>query len=144
MEICIDCGEEFDAQRQSRMKAKKNRCYICDNLLKRYGLNRKNVEDMLKDQGDCCFICDTPLILPLPVKKDNKPGFKSKYDKDAKDSVVTSSLQPMVDHDHDTGVIRGILCKNCNTMVGSNNEDMLKILAKFTNLQLYWDLHYGT
>lgn len=56
---------------------------------------------MLKDQGNRCAIC-------------------FKHEK-------TFSRLLAVDHNHETGIVRGILCNNCNTMIGMalESEDIL-------------------
>jgi len=61
--------------------------------LKRYGLSVEQYDDILASQGGCCAICKAT---------ENKNG---------------RSL--FVDHCHDTGRVRGILCYKCNTGLGS-------------------------
>ena len=53
---------------------------------------------LLVAQGGGCGICGQP---PQPGKK-----------------------KPHVDHDHETGAVRGILCGQCNTSLGLFNEDV--------------------
>jgi hypothetical protein len=57
------------------------------------------------DQGGVCAICGG---LPHP----NHNG---------------SRLQ--VDHCHDTGAVRNLLCGNCNTMIGLAGHDPARLLA---------------
>lgn len=57
----------------------------------RYGLSREQHEAMVETQGNRCLICDAP----------PKPG-----------------AHLYVDHCHDTGRVRGLLCPSCNTAVG--------------------------
>lgn len=35
--------------------------------------------------------------------------------------------RPVLDHDHKTGKIRGVLCNNCNTALGLLKDDVLRI-----------------
>ena len=58
-----------------------------------YDITLDQYNDMLRNQGEVCAICDT-----------NKPGGKFKYFH--------------VDHDHKTGEIRGLLCCGCNHKLG--------------------------
>lgn len=56
-------------------------------LMRTYGITPEQYDALLQFQGGTCFICDKP----------PKPG---------------KNLQ--VDHDHVTGLIRGLLCWSCN------------------------------
>ena len=55
----------------------------------RYGISNEDYEKMLSAQGGCCAIC-------------KKPAAKN------------SKGVLFVDHDHDTGAARGLLCNKCN------------------------------
>ena len=66
------------------------------NLKYRYGLDEVGIIGMLEDQNHCCKICGSS-------------GFK--IDKATKHNLV-------VDHCHDTGKVRGMLCHNCNRALG--------------------------
>ena len=61
-------------------------------LRHRYGLELEEVEQMIEDQNNKCKICG----LEFSVCKKT----------------------PSVDHCHDTGKVRGILCSKCNTFLG--------------------------
>ena len=76
-------------------------------LEKRYGINLEQYNSILKEQGNCCAIC----------KKS-----KDEFDK---------SL--CVDHCHQTGQIRGILCLKCNKALGhfKDNIDNLKFALEY-------------
>lgn len=75
-------------------------------ILRTYGLTLAERDAMLEDQGGGCAICGT-----------NEHGGKSWH----------------VDHDHDTGKVRGILCSGCNTGIGSmrDNPDFCIAAAKY-------------
>lgn len=70
--------------------------------LKKYGLSVYEYEHMLKKQNHVCAICKKPEIL-----------------------IRNGKVQPLsVDHDHDTGKIRGLLCVNCNKILGHAHDDV--------------------
>jgi hypothetical protein len=66
-------------------------------LKKTYGITLAQREQMLISQGGGCAICGTP-------------DFGSKG--------------PCVDHDHQTGVARSLLCHNCNATLGLIKESI--------------------
>ena len=74
----------------------------------RYGVSVGDIEALAEKQGNRCAICDT--------HKDDIPHTAFKYN-------------PLViDHDHSTGAVRGLLCPTCNSMLGHAKDDV-SILA---------------
>ena len=71
--------------------------------LKTYGLTEQSFAELLNAQGGCCAICGQ-----------SEPGMKN-------------SSRLYVDHCHETGLVRGLLCRACNTMLG-NAKDMASVL----------------
>jgi len=71
-------------------------CNTCRHLRSKYGITSPERDKLIADQDGCCAICN------LPVELDGKA---------TKQSAV-------VDHDHFTGKIRGILCGQCNKGLG--------------------------
>lgn len=71
-----------------------------------YGISMQEFEEMLHEQGGGCAICGR-------IVDDRKDGKERRL---------------CVDHDHDTGEIRGILCTRCNTGIGmfGNDPDVLR------------------
>ena len=71
--------------------------YIRDaNLKALYGISLSLYEELLQQQGGLCAICARP------------PRGKRPLD---------------VDHDHDSGRVRGLLCGNCNRAIGLLDEN---------------------
>ncbi len=73
-------------------------------LRRAYGLTQNDYNEMLESQNYVCAICKAP------------------YD---------DQRALCVDHDHDTGAIRGLLCNNCNQgigLLGDNCEGMSQAL----------------
>jgi len=64
----------------------------------RYGLSTEDVESMKTDQDNKCLIC-------------------------ACDFDDLDSKHIHIDHNHETGAIRGVLCKRCNLTLGILEED---------------------
>jgi len=87
----------------------KNKQKLLDyHMFRNYGLTREDYDKMLDDQGGTCAICN----------KKNEA------------KTMNKELRKLsVDHDHDTGEIRGLLCMNCNFGVG-NFKDSIEILKK--------------
>ena len=74
-----------DSLPKIKLQSKNNR------YLRKYGLTKNQVDDMLQNQNNKCEIC----------KKEF--GENNRY---------------CVDHDHNTGKVRGILCHPCNVSLG--------------------------
>lgn len=80
---------------------------VKNSILKRkYGISTATYTEILKSQNHCCAICGK-----------NEGEFKK-------------SLE--VDHNHDTGAIRGLLCMNCNLLIGKAHDSqayLYKVIA---------------
>jgi hypothetical protein len=73
------------------------------NLRRTYGITLSEVNAMLAAQGGACAVCGT--------KTPTAMGGKGK------------ARHFTVDHDHATGIIRGILCGHCNAALGLLRDD---------------------
>jgi hypothetical protein len=67
-------------------------------LVRKYGVTLDDYDKMLTAQNGCCAICAKP-------EKNEKHGVFH------------------VDHCHDTGRVRGLLCNNCNQVLGRAQDD---------------------
>ena len=85
-------GEEaIRAKRQAEYRKDPARLYF-NNVKHHYGVERELYEEMLASQNAKCAICEVDL---LSLKR-----------------------RPSVDHDHETGKVRALLCGPCNVKVG--------------------------
>lgn len=122
---CTVCGEEksleaFRKQKRSRFgrcsyckacNAEAVRRYYRENprkklevdLKKQYGLSLAQYERMMDEQGNRCAICGQP------ERRQWKNG--------------TRPSRLAVDHDHETGRVRALLCFGCNAALGGFGHD---------------------
>ena len=75
-----------------------------DYNLKRYGISLEIYEQMLKEQNNVCKIC--------------------KQSEDRIDNRTKKPRRLAVDHCHDTGKVRGLLCGYCNSALGMTNDNI--------------------
>ena len=68
--------------------------------LRRYSFTKEQLVELWERQERKCAICSTPILLDAPI-----------------------------DHDHETGKVRGLLCHKCNRGLGQF-EDSLVLLQK--------------
>ena len=83
------------------------RCQSCINIsarANRYNISEDQVKELLKIKQ--CQIC----------------GDKC----EGKDKVI--------DHDHETGIVRGILCRSCNLAIGNFKEDKERVINAYKYL----------
>lgn len=77
--------------------------------LRRYGLTTNDYEDLYSLQNGLCAICGNPQL--------NRKKHLS------------------VDHDHETGIVRGLLCEKCNWALGWFGDCPSRILNAIRYLQ---------
>lgn len=115
--LCKSCGfaqiatEFIYTMRKRDGRRKHKRCHTCwkkvtqfsnrSNILRKYNMTCQEYLDKIEKQGGCCEICGCP---------DN--GDRSLA----------------VDHDHNTGQVRGLLCGKCNGGIGllKDNAGLLR------------------
>lgn len=79
-------------------------------ILKKLGMTNFDFYQTLIKQGYKCAICDIPFC--------NTNG-----------SDRSTVGKPYIDHDHKTGKFRGLLCQNCNSMLGNCGDNIAIILS---------------
>ena len=91
-------GEREKAKERVRRWREDNPQRERDNhIRKHYGLPRGSYEKMLEEQNGKCAICEA-----------TKPGGKGRFH---------------IDHCHSKGSVRGLLCHNCNILLGHSKDD---------------------
>lgn len=113
--ICRKCNEEkpqeaFEFRNDNRKY--RTECMLCranGEAARRYNTTVGEIERLKEQQGNACAICKT--------KADDIPH-------------VSFCHNPLViDHDHETARIRGLLCPTCNSMLGHAHDDVDVLLA---------------
>lgn len=78
-----------------------------------YGLSREQWFSLFAFQGSCCAIC-----------RSDDPGTRNGWS---------------TDHDHVTGAVRGILCRNCNVTLGSLGDTRESVAEYAARMIRYLD-----
>ena len=107
---CSKCKNEYQREQyrntvglrraQHRERYKKNRAQILrDWRIRKYGITRERLDEMILAQQGRCAICDQ-----------------------------TSSGRALdIDHCHDSGVVRGLLCTACNLGLSKFADDPMRL-----------------
>jgi len=89
--------------------------------LRRYRITLEALERLLHEQDGRCAICRKPWRCCKPAKR-------------ARDE--NRFLHHLcVDHDHESGQVRGLLCNACNTGIGVFEDDPTRLLNAIAYLQ---------
>lgn len=99
---------------------KTSRVVRANQLKSKYGINQQDYNNMLKEQNGVCAICGLPEKANNPNNNGKKKGLS-------------------IDHCHETGKVRGLLCGNCNTGLGYF-KDNLDLLASTTSYLINSDV----
>lgn len=101
---CRGCEGEFAPNSASHWYCDKQ-CQDARSRLRGHGLTNRQYLDMLAAQGGVCDLCKTA----------------------GRGPVLRYGL--VVDHCHDTGKVRGLLCVDCNTALGRFGDDAARLRA---------------
>lgn len=93
---CRKCQTEMNKRSKEKNREKARRLQRLCHLRAQYGIDDSRYQELLVQQYGVCAICKKP-----------------------ETRVIFGSLaQLAVDHNHETGSIRGLLCGRCNRMIG--------------------------
>lgn len=84
-------------------------------LRQRYGITLEEYDRMFALQSGVCAICKQP----------ENDAYKRRLS---------------VDHDHETGKVRGLLCHQCNTGIGKFGDDIKRLLSAAKYLKLHEEI----
>ena len=104
---CNVCGERFEAFDKKEVCS--SRCFHRINSCKKFGISVYQYRKMLDDQAGCCAIC-------------------------GKEFEQLANIN--IDHDHSDGAVRGLLCKNCNLMVGNAKDNPITLARAIQYLEV--------
>ena len=115
---CKVCANEYNKLRNQRLYTE---AFVREENLKRlYGMTSEDYQSMFLSQNGVCAACGRPETTLDPRTKKIK------------------NLQ--IDHDHITGRVIALLCKECNNALGLLHDDPKRILL----LLKYAELHRST
>jgi hypothetical protein len=110
---CKLCRSE-DQKNRYKQNPDVHRAYL---LKQKYGITLDDYDELIEKQGGKCAICGT----------DKPNGHHKRF---------------VVDHNHETGEVRGLLCNNCNSALGYFQDNPDIIAKGFVYLHL--NGYYGT
>ncbi len=141
--VCKTCGQEkplseFSPQRRGRLGVRTS-CKPCNSewvmqyrdknpdvqlnahLLRVFGITLAEYNRLLDAQNGVCAICGNPPVIALGIRS-RRQG-----------RAVRPRL--VVDHNHETNEIRGLLCTPCNRGIGLLNDDPKRVRAALDYLE---------
>jgi Recombination endonuclease VII len=112
--LCISCCKERQKNRWDSRNPKKR---LEQHIKYKYSLTINELMEILDKQNGNCAICETQLP-DLLVYNNRRRGYA-------------------IDHNHETGKFRGILCLKCNSMLGMSCDsiDLLEKAAGYLKVR---------
>ena len=121
---CAVCSKSFNVRSSNSLK--KYCSEVCkerykpqqnkiQKLKSTYGISLEAYRSMLETQQNRCAICSTKID----------------------GNVNSDELRAFVDHNHQTGKVRGLLCVHCNSIVGYCREDKSVLLHAIQYLKKF-------
>ena len=90
------------------------RAWRAKNLASQYGITLEHYEEMIACQDNKCSICGN-----------------------SERSLLRGKIKKLsVDHDHATGQVRGLLCNDCNRLLGNAKDNIATLRQAILYLQL--------
>lgn len=115
---CIDCSK---IKQKTSWHSRSPKKRLEQHLKYRYSLTIKDLLQALEDQGGGCAIC-TEQLPDLLVYNNRRRGYA-------------------IDHNHETGQFRGVLCLSCNSMLGMAKDNRLLLERAIAYLEKRGSYH---
>lgn len=106
---------EQQAIRKERYKAS-GHALRTKRILDKHGITAQQLLELHREQNDCCAICHKP-------------------------ESIKSILS--LDHSHQNGKVRGLLCTHCNLMLGQANDDIMVLREAIRYLERWQNVQTG-
>lgn len=127
--ICTHCGAEKElTEFHNSSKGKYGKDALCKKCkhdqrvaryfqmqLKKWKITEAQYNETWERQGKCCAVCKT---------------------------TTTDKHRWHIDHNHETGDIRGILCSNCNTALGLLHDNAMTVYNLYEYISKYDCINY--
>lgn len=102
---CRSCSREYARKRRQEPEFRDRKRH--NSLVFQYGIGLEEYQAMLEKQAGLCAICNNP---------------------ETKLHSTSKAVMPLsVDHCHETNRVRGLLCSQCNFMIGLANDDISRL-----------------
>ena len=125
--ICQNCGEEF-SELNTKIRAGGGK-FCCNDCYKEFRSKNK------KDPRELNRLYQKKYKYGLS-KEDYYSLFETQQNKCAICGDSFDETKAFVDHDHQSGKVRGLLCTRCNTLLGmaKDNVEILKSAIKYLSV----------
>lgn len=133
--VCVSCKRQHQNQRNAERKLlfesgalqhpEHKKCAKCK--------KEKMASEFIKHYhtstglGSYCLLCHAEINIASKYGMSPETLKKFKKDRNNQCEVCGSKKSIVVDHNHETGVVRGLLCNNCNAALGFVEEDTYRL-----------------
>ena len=111
-------GHEMTEENVETTRAGRRSCMVCNQARKKLWAERNRLKARMRKYGASVELYDDILTF-----------------QNGKCAICVEDLPLVVDHDHKTGCIRGLLCDDCNWFLGQIESHMDKLVTAVTYLQ---------
>lgn len=139
---CVDCSivQSLELFPKAGAGRYRHRCKPCYNTYQAFQRNtperQEKVRRSWKEASAKYYSTEKRRNKTLRQYGLNEEDYNEMYDKqEGKCAICKQNLRLVVDHCHDSGKIRGLLCNQCNIALGAMYDDVDRLLAAVLYLQ---------